>query len=103
VGLVEEDIFVELKKGKIYVKHGYQATCIMILKALICFLIKYVYVIHMLFLGSGYFSDAGKISRKMVNGYFAGTDYYRITIIITIIKTTQKSFEKFNMIIIIVK
>jgi hypothetical protein len=55
VGLVEEDIFVELKKSKIYVKHGYQTTCIMILKApsintIICFLIKYVYVIHMLFL-----------------------------------------------------
>jgi hypothetical protein len=39
----------------------------------------------------------------MVNGYFAGTDYCRITIIITIIKTNQNSFEKFEMIIIIVK
>jgi hypothetical protein len=27
--------------------------------------------------GSGYFAGAGKISRKMVNGYFAGTDYNR--------------------------
>jgi hypothetical protein len=44
-----------------------------------------------------------KISKQMVNGYFAGTDYCRITIIITIIKTKQKSFEKFEMIIIIVK
>ena len=34
---------------------------------------------------------------------FGGTDYCRITIIITIIKTKQKSFEKFEIIIIIVK
>jgi hypothetical protein len=46
--------------------------------------------------GSGYF--AGKISTKMVNGYFGGTDYCRITIIITIIKTKQKRFEKFEII-----
>jgi hypothetical protein len=39
----------------------------------------------------------------MVNGYFVGTDYCRITIIITINKTKQKSVEKFEMIIIIVK
>lgn len=49
------------EKGKIYVKHGYQATCIMILKALsitiICFLIKYVYVIHIC-----YFQYADKSS-----------------------------------------
>ena len=49
--------------------------------------------------GSGYFASPGKISTKMVNGYFDGTDYCRITII----KTKQTSFEKFEMIIIIVK
>jgi hypothetical protein len=27
--------------------------------------------------GSGYFAGTGKISKKMVNGYFAGTHYYR--------------------------
>jgi hypothetical protein len=53
--------------------------------------------------GSGYFASPGKISTKMVNGYFDGTDYCISTIIITIIKTKQKSFEKFEMIIIIVK
>jgi hypothetical protein len=46
-------------------------------------------------LPADYFAVGGKISKKMVNGYFAGTNYCRITIIITIIK--------FEMIIIIVK
>ena len=56
-----------------------------------------------IYFGSGYFAGADIISKKMVNGYFACTDYCRITIIITIIKTKQKCFEKFEMIIIIVK
>jgi hypothetical protein len=52
-----------------------------------------------IYFGSGYFAGADIISKKMVNGYFACTDYCRITIIITIIKRKQKSFEKFEMII----